>query len=200
MNPDQNGKKIILSSNLQGYFFEGLNELNKKSLCPVPESIIFYSSDVLDKFALSQDFFEFTDGKVREKILGTKLLEAMQLPREEQRRVYKEVADMSLIVCGYFSESVNKKIVDTQYYAQLGKMAYGHLNHMMPSFLDIPCFYNMIATSFESMTTLMSIMANRNRCGNDNHLIFKKILKDEKVTDNEMLMSGIYPGMTAKVS
>src|SRR6476659_1712621 len=105
-------RKIVTASNLQGFFFEGLNELNKKSLCPVPESIIFHSSEVLDKFALSQDFFEVSEGKVREKILGMKLLEAMQMNREEQRRTYKEVADMSLLVCGYFSESVNKKIVD----------------------------------------------------------------------------------------
>ena len=96
-------KKIILQTNLKGYFFDGLNSLNKKSLCPVPESVIFYSSDVLDKFALSQDFFEVSEGKVREKILGMKLLEATQFTRDEQRRVYKEVGDMSLMICGYFS-------------------------------------------------------------------------------------------------
>ena len=105
--------KIILSSNLKGFFFEGLSELNKKSLCPIPDSVIFYSSDVLDKFALSQDFFETSEGKVREKILGMKILEAIHLERDEQRKVYKEVGDMTLMVCGYFSQSVNKKMVDT---------------------------------------------------------------------------------------
>lgn len=192
--------KIILSTNLQGFFFEGLAELNKKSLCPIPESIIYYSSDVLDKFALSQDFFEIQEGKIREKILGTKLLEAAQMNREDQKKAYKEVADMSLIVCGYFSESVNKKIVDTQYYSQLGKMAYGHLNNMMPAFLDIPSFYQMIATCFESMTTLMSLMAVKNRTGVENHLIFKKILKNEPVSEKEMLVSGIFSTPTDKVS
>src|SRR3989344_8830116 len=157
--------KIILSTNLKGFFFDGLSELNKKSLCPIPESVIYYSSDVLDKFALSEDFFEVSDGKVREKILGMKLLEATQFTREEQKRVYKEVGDMSLLVCGYFSESVNKKIVDTQYYSQLGRMAYSHLNNVIPSFLDIPSFYGMVATCFESLTTLMTIMATKDRNG-----------------------------------
>jgi hypothetical protein len=193
-------RKIVTASNLQGFFFEGLNELNKKSLCPVPESIIFYSSEVLDKFALSQDFFEFSDGKVREKILGMKLLEAMQMSREEQKRTYKEVADMSLLVCGYFSESVNKKIVDTHYYAQLGKMAYGHLNNVTPSFLDIPCFYSMVSTCFESMTTLMANFASKNRSGTDNELIFRKIMKSEPVSEKELLVSGIIPPGTNKAS
>ncbi|MES2528198.1 MAG: hypothetical protein V4598_13990 [Bdellovibrionota bacterium] len=195
------GRKIITASNLQGFFFEGLNELNKKSLCPVPESIIYYSSEVLDKFALSQDFFEVTEeGKFRQKILGLKLLEATQMSREEQKRTYKEVADMSLIVCGYFSESVNKKIVDTHYYAQLGKMAYGHLNSVSPTFLDIPCFYSMVSTCFESMTTLMSNFASKNRSGVDNELIFRKVMKNEPVSEKELLVSGIISPGTNKAS
>ena len=193
-------RKIITASNLQGFFFEGLNELNKKSLCPVPESIIFYSSEVLDKFALSQDFFEISEGKVREKVLGIKLLEAMQMSREEQRRTYKEVADMSLLVCGYFSQSVNKKIVDTHYYSQLGKMAYGHLNNVTPSFLDIPCFYSMVSTCFESMTTLMANFASKNRYGADNELILRKVMSNESVSEKELLVSGIIPPGTNKAS
>jgi len=143
-------KKIILSGNLQGFFFDGLSELNKKSLCPIPESIIYYSSDVLDKFALSEDFFETSDGKVREKILGMKLLEASSYTSQEQKKIYKEIGDTSLILCGYFSESINKKIVDVQYYSKIGRMAYSHLNNVTPRFLDIPHFYGMVATCFGS--------------------------------------------------
>jgi hypothetical protein len=193
-------KKIILETNLQGYFFDGLNSLNKKSLCPVPESVIYYSSDVLDKFALSQDFFEVSEGKVREKILGMKLLEASQLTREEQRKAYKEVADMALLVCGYFVESTHKKLVDSQYYAQLGKMAYGHLNSVTPTFLDIPCFYGMIATCFESLTTLMSLLANQNRTLVGDNLIFEKVMQNQNVSEKEMLVSGMTPTPTRKVS
>lgn len=193
-------KKIILETNLKGYFFDGLNSLNKKSLCPVPESVIYYSSDVLDKFALSHNFFEISEGKVREKILGMKLLEASQLTREEQRKAYKEVGDMALLVCGYFVESTQKKLVDAQYYAQLGKMAYGHLNSVTPTFLDIPCFYGMIATCFESLTTLMSLLASQSRTGFEQNLIFQKVMSDQTVSEKEMLVSGMIPAPTRKVS
>lgn len=199
MPNDSSSGKIILSTNLKGFFFDGLSELNKRSLCPVPESVIYYSSDVLDKFALSQDFFETSEGKVREKILGMKLLEATQLTREEQKKAYKEVGDMTLMVCGYFSESVNKKIVDTQYYSQLGKMAFSHLDNVTPKFLDIPHFYGMVATCFESLTTLMTMLASREK-GNENNLIFRKIMKNEKVSDKELLVSGVLPPLTEKIS
>lgn len=193
-------KKIILSNSLKGFFFEGLSELNKKSLCPIPESVIYYSSDVLDKFALSEEFFEISEGKVREKILGMKLLEATQLSREDQKRVYKEVGDMSLMVCGYFSESVNKKIVDIHYYSQLGRMAYSHLNSVTPSFFDIPSFYSMVATCFESLTTLITVLASKDRLGPGSNLLFQRIMQDQNVSEKEMLVSGVFPQTTKKVS
>lgn len=199
MHNESGAKKIILSTNLKGFFFEGLSELNKKSLCPVPESVIFYSSDVLDKFALSDEFFETSDGKVREKILGMKLLEATQLPRDEQKKIYKEVGDMSLMVCGYFSESVNKKIVDTQYYAQLGKMAYSHLNSVTPRFLDIPHFYGIISTCFESLTALITIMASKGK-GFEHNLLFTKMMNEEHLTDTQMLVGGLLHPTTRRVS
>lgn len=201
MNSDQNGKKLILSANLQAYFFEGLSELNKKSLCPVPDPVIYYSSEVLDKFSLSQHYFEVSEGKVREKILGTKLLEAGQLAREEQKKVYKEVADMSLLVCGYFSESITKKkLLDVHYYSQLGKMAYGQLDLVAPGFLDIPRFYELVASCFESLTLLMSMLAHRNRSEPDQHLLFDRLLRDEAVSEREMLVGGITPAVKGKAS
>lgn len=199
MQNDSSAKKIILSTNLKGFFFEGLSELNKKSLCPVPESVIFYSSSVLDKFALSEDFFETSEGKVREKILGMKLLEASQHTREEQKKIYREVGEMSLMVCGYFSQSVNKKIVDTNYYAQLGKMAYSHLNNVTPKFFDIPHFYGMVATCYESLTTLLMLLASKEK-GFENNLIFQKIMNDEEITETQMKVSGILHSSARKVS
>lgn len=186
---------IITTPSLQSFFFNDLNEINKKSLCPIPESIIYYSSDVLEKFSLSEDFFDFSDGKAKEKILGMKLLEATQYPREEQKRIYKDVADMSLMVCGYFAESVNKKIVDTQYYSQLGKMAYARLDNCAPAFLDIPSFYSMIATSFGNLTILLNLLADKNRNGKDSTYLLSK-----DRTERELLMSGIHPNPTRKVS
>jgi hypothetical protein len=194
-------KKIILESNLQGFFYEGLNSLNKKSLSPIPESVIYYSSDVLDKFSLTKNFFEISEGKVREKILGLKLLEAGQLSREEQKRVFKEVGDMSLLITGYFFESSQKKLVDSQYYTQLGKMAYAQLNNVIPSFLDIPSFYSLIATCFESLATLMALLASQNRSTEGSNFIFDKVMSDSvSVSDKEMLVSGIMPTPTRKVS
>lgn len=190
---------IITVPDLRSYFFQNLDEINNRSLCPVPQETIFYCSEVLGKYALSESYFDTSeDGKPREKILGLKLLSAPKLAREEQRRVYQEVGDIALMLCGYFAESTNKKILDTTYYMQLGVSAYGQLNSVVPRYLDIPSFYNVLASSFTPLTTLIGMLASRDRFHQDSHLLFNKALEGT-ADDRELLVGGILPG-SRKVS
>ena len=187
---DKTGR-IITVPDLRSFFFQNLDEINNKSLCPVPQETIFYSSDVLDKFALSETYFEITEGRLREKILGMKLLEATHLSREEQKKVYQDVGDTALMVCGYFAESVTKKkILDTSYYMQLGTTAYAQLNSVVPKHMDIPSFFNVLASSFVPLTSLISMLASRDRFDNDRHLLFNKAF-DESTDEKELLAAGI---------
>lgn len=154
--------KLILDESLKGYFYKSLSEINKKSLCPVPEETIFYSSDVLSKYSLSSEFFDMSNGQVREKILGKRLLEASQLSTEMKKREYKDIADSALILTGYFSKSIDTKILDTSYYIQIGKTAYDNMNSLAPRCYDIPSFYKMMSTCFENLTRIMSIFGDKN--------------------------------------
>lgn len=186
-------RTIITVPDLQSFFFQSLDELNNKAVCPVPQETIFYSSRVLDKLSLSASYFEEEDGRLREKILGTKLLEALTLNRDEQRRVYQEVGDAALMVCGYFAESVTRKrILDTSYYQQLGHTAYSRLNGLVPRHMDMPSFFGVLASSFVNLTTLIGMLASRDRFKEDNHLIFKRTLEGN-ASEQELLAAGITP-------
>lgn len=194
-------KEIITVPSLQTYFFDVLTDFNKKAPCPIPQEIIYYSSDVLNKFALSHEYYDSREGKVREKILGTKLLEATQVGREEQKKIYKEVGDTALFLCGYFAESTHKKIVDANYYFQLGRSAYSNLNGVVPRFFDIPCFYSMLSTSFGPMVDLISKVASSDRFGKENHLIYNRILvSGEEMTPEDFISSGVTRNTEKKVS
>jgi hypothetical protein len=183
---------IITVPDLRSFFFQNLDELNNRSICPVPQETIFYSSTVLDRLALSESFFEEEDGRVREKILGTKLLEATHLPKEEQRRVYQEVGDAALMLCGYFAESVSRKrILDTAYYQQLGTTAYQQLNGVVPRHMNMPSFFGVLASSFVPLTILIGMLASRDRFNQDEkHLLFKRAL-DGVASEQELALAGI---------
>lgn len=173
--------KIVLESSLQVFFYDHLQEFNKKFLTPLPNETIFYSSIVMDNFGDSTKLFEKVDGRTKDKILGIKLLEASQLTRHQQKIIYKDIAETSLLICGYFSDSLNKKIVDVKYYEDLGKIAYQRLNGIMPEAYDVPRFYHSMAKSFSEVTLLMSLMSKKYSAESDKDMPWL-ILGNRKVS------------------
>ena len=154
---DELSSNIIQVSDLSSYFYERLYHANSKSLCPVPEETIFYSSYILNKYSLSSEFFDQTSGKVKNKTLGLSILEASKKTKEERRRLYKDIADTALVLTGFFGDSINRKLIDRSYYIQVGQIAYSKMYAMDEHFMDIPHFYKMMATCFENLSYLINL-------------------------------------------
>jgi len=158
---DLDAKTTILTDiDLKSYFYSKLLDLNKKSLAPVHHSVIFYTSEVLNRFVHSEAFFDVENGRYENKVLGTKLLEANHMNRESRKQVYKEVGDTALCLCGFFSNSLKRKIVDPSYYESLGQSAYLELNSMIPDCLDTPAFFKMLSGSFGNITSLLTLISD----------------------------------------
>lgn len=156
--PSQLDSDLILETSLQAFFFDQLIDANKKFQCPLPNETIYYSSLVMDKFGHSKEFFQITDGKVRDKILGIKLMEASLLKTREQQRELQDIGDTALLLCGFFYDSINEKIVDYKYYKDIGQMAYSRLNSLVPSFYDVNSFYRKLSGQFETLANIMQIV------------------------------------------
>jgi len=56
--------------------------------------------------------------------LGTRLARALQGAGMEQRDSLRKVGDQSLFISGFFSDSLNRSLVDVDYYIRLGECAY----------------------------------------------------------------------------
>jgi hypothetical protein len=59
--------------------------------------------------------------------LGVRLAEALQAAGTRQRDGLRRVGDLSLFISGFFSDSLNRRLVDVDYYIQVGELAYGSL-------------------------------------------------------------------------
>lgn len=168
---------LILESSLQVFFYDHLQEFNKKSLSPLRNETIFYSSLVMDHFGESSKFFEQVDGKSREKILGMKYLEAAHFAGEKKKAAMKDIAETSLLVCGFFADSLNRKIIDVKYYHDLGTMAYSSLNSLVPTAYDIPSFYKSMASSFSNVALLMNLVAKKHAADIDQPWLITNLRK-----------------------
>jgi hypothetical protein len=173
--------KILLGTNLQTFFYNQLQEFNKRSLKPLSQQTIFYSSMVMENYGDSTKFFEQVNDRTKEKILGIKLMESTQFPREKQKIVLKDIAETSLLICGYFHDSLNKKIIDARYYEDIGKIAYTRLNSFSPEAYDVPSFFKLIAGHFSEVTLLMGLLSKKYSSESDPALPWL-ILKDRKIS------------------
>ena len=178
-----NKQKIVTAKSLQTFFFESLSKLNQRISNPLPEEAIFYSSDVLDRYSLSKHYFEKNEGRIQEKVLGIKLLEADQKSRSDREKIYRDIADTTLVLCGCFSSSVEDKLVSKSYYNSIGKIAFSRMNAYHPNFLNMPSFFEFMANSFESVTRLLSMM--------DKYHSPEILLAQESLSDEEAIILGI---------
>lgn len=156
----KSSESLSLESSLQVYFFDKLQAFNKKDLKPLPSEVIYYSSTVMDHFGDANKYFEKIDGKIREKVLGIKLMESSLFPKDKQKVILRDIAETSLLLCGYFSDSLNGKIVNTAYYHEIGVIAYKRLNSFQSKAYDINGFFDHVANNFRQLTNLMSLVAN----------------------------------------
>jgi transcriptional regulator NrdR family protein len=180
-----NSIDIITVPKLSSYFYDELQSMNKKTKFPVPEEIIYYSSELLEMYTLNVGFDS--------KVLGTDLMRAKSASISEQKRIYKEVGDTALILTGYFSESISRKLVGRAYYTKLGKIAYVNMDTINSNFFDIPNFYKLLASYFDGLSTLIKLFANNKETE------FNKLLL-ESASNEELNLLGITPNTSKIIS
>jgi 20S proteasome alpha/beta subunit len=71
--------------------------------------------------------FIHADARGGDEPLGTRLVRAMEAAGSAQREGLRSVGDQSLFISGFFSDSLNRSLVDVDYYMQLGEHAYRSL-------------------------------------------------------------------------
>lgn len=62
-----------------------------------------------------------------DEALAIQLAKALQAAGVRQRDGLRQVGDLSLFISGFFADSLNRRLVDIDYYIRLGACAYGSL-------------------------------------------------------------------------
>ncbi|HYC29244.1 MAG TPA: hypothetical protein VEB42_10515 [Chitinophagaceae bacterium] len=106
------------------FFREKVEAALKHQHCKVNELASFYVVNLLASFA----FREFHPDPV-----GTSFCQALQTGGSKKRDGLRQVGDVSLFIAGFFSDSLKRKLVDVDYYTQVGSRAYAILSDEHPS-------------------------------------------------------------------
>jgi hypothetical protein len=103
---------------------------------------------------------EFTTTRMTDEPLGMKLAAAGHHPGERVKTL-KEVGDTSLYLAGFFSESLNRSLVDVDYYVGLGQTAYTQLARSLGSRKSIGEVYEELAAKFPQFVDVLAAVRKR---------------------------------------
>lgn len=120
-------KKLVEECpNLQLYFHELVSEAIKHQHLKADEHISFYLVNLLSHFTHSENIQRREDGE--ETPLAILFCQAQQESPEVKVRLLKYLGDFSLLISGFFQDSLSRKIVDVDYYMSMGGAAYSQLS------------------------------------------------------------------------
>jgi len=154
--------ELVVADNLFSFFFDQVRSAREAQGTEVREHTEFYLVNLLTHFGRSPNLFEVNGERVDERPLAIRLLESRRAVGTGNRlRDLKQLADSTLYVLGYFSQSLRRSTVNTGYYAGLAESAYGDLalitGSRTRSVTDSP--FGELALKFSECVELISEVA-----------------------------------------
>lgn len=140
-----------LLCNLTEFFHEAVQTALRKQRVETGELTEFYLVNLLSQYCARTRFDE--------QPLALKMAEALEAEGVEQRaQKLREVGDTSLYLSGFFAESIEHRMVDLDYYVDLGGAAYRRLSYISrfsreASFQDA---YTELSDKFRSLVSVLN--------------------------------------------
>ena len=123
------GSRLVIESSIAEFFQGRVNEAVENQHLDASAESVFYLINLLSTFASSEALFEDTPEGPMIQPLALLYGEAMEAPSIEMRsHALKRLGDVALFISGIFSDSLNRKVVDVDYYITMGGHAYGCLS------------------------------------------------------------------------
>jgi hypothetical protein len=124
-----NDKKISFVMSPKDFFSDIVQEAisaRKMSTFPLAQN---YLVSILESYIHTKNLFDTQaeNGKLSRDTLAETFLKAQTANTTVKIELLKKLGDVSLYVSGFFADSLSRKVVDVDYYVDMGETAYGVL-------------------------------------------------------------------------
>lgn len=181
---------LVQSGSPNEYFRELVEAAMQRQRLAAHELTSFYLVNLLTGF-VHRDAASSGEG---DEPLGVRFARALQEEGRRQRTELRQVADRSLFVSGFFSDSLNRSLVDIDYYMQLGEYAYGSLARQDDeTWGDV---FDELACNFAAFVDVLGEVSERTALTSNSDLLrlYEKWLRTGSRRSGDLLASrGIVP-------
>lgn len=123
-------KKPELTASPKDYFLEVLETAFQHLKMDASHLSKSYLVELLQFYMLAKNLFSLDEetGRYKRETLAELYLRAQNQPVTQKIELLKKLGDTSLYISGFFGDSLNRKVVDIDYYAEMGGTAYDSLS------------------------------------------------------------------------
>jgi hypothetical protein len=130
-----------------------------------------YLVQLLEGFVRTDDLYERTDGQRPPiRTLAEAMLMATQMETSQKHDLLKRLGDTSLYVSGFFGDSLQRKVVDIDYYVSMGGMAYATLAHETRDDLKAQMF-GEVSSRFVEYVDVLTVVSQKSMIRSDRDVL-----------------------------
>jgi hypothetical protein len=148
---------------------------------------------------LLADFLQRPSGD--DEPLAFRLVRALESGGARQRAALRQIGDLSLFISGFFSDSFRRKVVDLDYYVNIGGYAYTTLSHQEADSFS-PVFAEL-ADKFVDFVDVLSEVSERSSCASNTDLLrlYERWLKTGSPHSGQLLVErGVVPNASLRAT
>ena len=131
--------------------------------------------------------------------LAVRLAQALDSGGVRQRESLRQIGDVSLFISGFFSDSLNRKLVDVDYYVSIGGCAYNALSRVETD--TFSSVFAELGEKFVGFVDVLSEVSERTSCASNADLLrlYERWLKTGSRRSGQLLAErGVVPNASIK--
>ncbi len=164
-------EQLITETSLQEYFQNSVADALENQNVEAATDTVHYVVNLLTSFSRAERLFERTRDGVMIRPLALLYAEAVEgATSDERNRALRRLGDVALFISGVFSQSLNRRVVDIDYYVAMGGTAYSHLSETMRVSnrgRALSSIYNELALKFVEFVDVLGEVSEAANCNND---------------------------------
>jgi hypothetical protein len=172
--------KINVLVSVEDFFSDLVQEAivaRKMSTFPLAQN---YLVSILGSYIHTNNLYDThtEDGKLTRDTLAETFLRAQSANGTTKIELLKKLGDVSLYVSGFFADSLSRKIVDVDYYVDMGEAAYGALAQEIKEDTSRKVFKDF-STRFLEYVDIFETISQKSLAQNDGNILrlYEKYLK-----------------------
>lgn len=191
---------VILSA--KDYFKDLVEEAITKRKVKTFPLAQHYLVQLLEQYMDSDRLFEKADesGIRRQETLAEMLLKSMNSETSVRIELLKKLGDNSLYISGFFGDSLSRKLVDVDYYAEMGGTAYEALSEVVREDLQRQLFKEF-SRQFLQFMDVLTFISQKALVQSDENLLrlYERYMKTgSDLAKEHLLEKGLIPPTSNK--